>query len=110
MQQKIEYEYDEEEQMTFEKFDKTWYIHPLYRSWACTENGEILYCRKKVLRPKMTELGMVINVNFKGSFQLYLVQNFVFEVFNDLEELNSVVTHIDGDMTNNSINNLQLGP
>ena len=108
MQQKIEYEYDEEEQMTFEKVDTTWYIHPLYRSWAASEDGQILYLRKKILKPKMTDLGMVIYVSIGNGFELYLVQNFVFEVFNDIEEVSGLVTHIDGDMTNNSINNLEL--
>ena len=98
----------DEEKMTIEALDNTWYIHPLYSSWAASENGEILYCKKKVLKPKMTNEGLVIYVSSGHGFKLYLVHNFVWEVFNDIEHVRGIVKHIDGDISNNSINNLEL--
>ena len=91
----------------FEKFCKTWYTHPVLNSWACTENGDILYAQKKILKPKMTELGLVIYVCLSGEWQLYLVANLVYETFNNMEEA-GLVSHVDGDITNNNINNLEL--
>ena len=27
----------------FEKYDKTWYMHPLFKSYACTTDGNVIY-------------------------------------------------------------------
>ena len=93
---------------TFEMFNQTWFVHPLFKAWPCSEDGQILYLRKKILKPKMTDLGMVFYVNFSGSFELYLVQNFVYEALNDIEEIDSTVVHKNGDLSNNNIKNLEL--
>ena len=94
---------------TLEMFDNTWYIHPLYKGWASSESGDILYIsKKKILKPKMTDMGFVIYVSYKYEFVLKLVHEFVFEIFNDIEEVNGTIKHIDGNKANNSINNLEL--
>ena len=70
--------------------------------------GDILFLRKKLLSPKMTDLGKVFYVNFNGSFELYLVHDFVYESINGMEDHDGVIKHIDGDKKNNSITNLEL--
>ena len=92
----------------FEKFGRKWFPHQLFPAWACNIQGEILYNGKKVLKPKMTDLGLAFYVCLDGDWQLYLVQNFVCEVFDKVKEHSYVVRHTDGDMTNNNINNLEL--
>ena len=105
----IQYDYDYEENTTIQMLDNIWYIHPLYSSWAASENGEILYiAKRKVLMPKPTTEGLVIYVSSGHGFKLYLVHNFVREVFNDIEEVIGKVKHKDGNLANNSINNLEL--
>ena len=104
-----DFEYAEEENMTFEAFDTEWYIHPLYQGWASSESGDIIYISKrKILRPKMTPEGMVIYVSNGHGFKLYNVDKFVYEVFNDIEMVTAKIQHIDGDLTNNSVLNLKI--
>ena len=102
-----ENDYEVKNGNTFEMFGKKWFTHQLHTSWACTINGEILYAKKKILKPKMTDLGLSIYVCLSGEWQLYLVANLVYETFNNMEEA-GLVSHVDGDITNNNINNLEL--
>ena len=102
-----EYDYELKNQNSFDKLGKKWFPHPLYKDWAASLDGDILYAQKKILKPKMSDMGLVIYLCIDGNWQLYLVANFVFEVFNKIEELDGLVTHIDGDKTNNNINNLE---
>ena len=94
---------------TIEMLDDIWLIHPIYTNWAANESGQILYiAKRRILKPKMTNPGMVFYVSNGFGFKLYLVHNFVYEAFNDIEYFNGDIMHKDGDYTNNSILNLEL--
>ena len=87
---------------TIEMLDDIWLIHSLYPGWGANESSDILYiAKRKILKPKMTDSGMVFYVSNGHGFRLYQVDKFVFEVFNDIES-------VDGDITNNSFLNLKL--
>ena len=97
------------EMETIEMLDDIWLIHSLYPGWGANESGDILYiAKRKILKPKMTDSGMVFNVSNGHGFRLYQVDKFVFEVFNDIESVDGDIIHIDGDITNNSFLNLKL--
>ena len=93
---------------SFDMHGNKWFPHQLFKEIAAGMDGEILFHKRKILKPKMTDLGLVVYVCLKGEFQLYLVQNLVYEIFNDILEVPGMILHIDGDKTNNHINNLEL--
>ncbi len=77
------------------------------------ENGTIYRILKsnkiKELTQNQQEYGMVINIRFKDKIRNMLVQDAMAEAFN-LEKINSTdkVNHIDGDIYNNNIKNLEF--
>ena len=90
----------------FESFNQKWYTHPVLKSLACTENGEILHIRRRrILKPRMSKMGL--KVRLPGKIKSYLVPNFVYESYHNIPEV-PLVKHIDGDIYNTKINNLAL--
>ena len=89
-------------------FNDIWYIHPKYTGWAVNKSGDVLFiAKRKILKPKMTPEGMVVNVSSGHGFKLYPVQNLVYEAIYDIENLIGKIKHIDGNIANNSISNLE---
>ena len=43
----------------FVKYDKKWYIHPLLKSFASSEDGYIIYKNKKILEPKLKKMNCI---------------------------------------------------
>ena len=85
------------------------YIHPRYEDWASNENGDIIFIpQKKILKPKMTDTGMVINVASGYGYRFYNVDKFVYESIYDIEDAKGDIIHIDGDYSNNKIQNLAI--
>ena len=50
----------------------------------------------------MTNAGMVFYVSNGFGFKLYLVHNFVYEAFYDIDLVKGKIKHIDGNLTNNN--------
>ena len=99
----------DEENMIIEMLDDIWHIHTKYTGWAANESGDILYiAKRKILKPKLTNQGMVFYVSNGNGFKLYFVHDFVWEVLNDIERVTGKIKHIDGNLANNSMNNLEL--
>ena len=88
----------------FEKYDDIWYIHPLFKFYACSGNGHVIHKRTKILKPKLIKNELYIKISL---LRWYPLKNFVFECMHDIQEV-PLVEHIDGNILNNSIGNLAL--
>ena len=101
-----EKDYEEMIEDSFEMYGKKWFPHRAYDNIAASMDGNILINEKKILKPKMTDIGLVVYACFEGEFRLTLVKEIVFEIFNNLSQTEGMVLNIDGDETNNNISNL----
>ena len=107
-QMMTEKDYKEIIEDSFDMFGKKWFPHLAYNNIAASIDGNILINKKKILKPKMTDIGLVVYACFEGEFRLKLVKEIVFEIFNNLDDIEGMVSNIDGDETNNNISNLQI--
>ena len=97
------------EGVSFDLFDKKWFVHDLYNDYACTMNGEILLIfKRKVIKPVKSTMGLYFNCCYKGDFNLMTVHDFVFQTFNQIYDYNGLVIHEDNNKSNNHIDNLKL--
>lgn len=105
---KTEKDYEGIIEESFNMFGKKWFPHLAYNNISASIDGSILINNKKIAQPKMTELGFVVYACFDGEFRLKLVKEIIYEIFNNLEEIEGMVENIDGDETNNKITNLKI--
>ena len=88
----------------FEKYDKKWYIHPLFKSFASSEDGYIIYKNKKILKPRLKKNELYIRIN---KLKWYPIKRLVYECIHNIDEV-PLIKHVDGNKINNCIGNLQL--
>ena len=105
---KTEQDYEKIIDDSFEMLGRKWFLHLAYNNIAANIDGEILINNKKIAKPKMSDIGFVVYVCYNGEFELKLVKEIVYEIFNNLYEIDGIVINIDGDETNNNISNLQI--
>ena len=92
----------------FEKYDKTWYIHPLLKAYACSSDGYVIYKHNKILKTKLRKNELYIRISLgRGKLQWSLLKRLVYECIHNIPEV-PLVEHIDGNIMNNSISNLDL--
>ena len=85
--------------------NEIWYKHPKFKKYACSRRGEVLY-KYEIVKPILinNELCIIITL-FR--FKIYLLKRLVYESYNDIEECPFIMNK-DGDIMNNSIDNLEL--
>ena len=95
--------------VSFDLFNKKWFVHYFYDDYACTMNGEILLIfKRKVIKPDEATMGLYFNCCYKGDFNLMSVHDFVYQTFNKIRNYNGLVIHKNNNKLNNHIDNLKL--
>ena len=95
--------------VSFDLYDKKWFVHNLYDDFACSMRGEILLIyKRKIIKPVLATDGLYFNCCYKGEFNLMTVHDFKYQTFNQIYKYDGLVLHKDGDKTNNHIDNLKL--
>ena len=92
-------------------FNKTkFYSHPIYDSYYASKKGEIYSSKSnKILKLGTHTNGYLFFIIFnKTKTKNYLVHRYVFECLCGSIPKDKVVVHIDNNMKNNRIDNLQL--
>ena len=92
-------------------FNKTkFYSHPIYDSYYARKKGEIYSSKSnKILKLGTHTHGYLFFIIFnKTKTKNYLVHRYVFECLCGSIPKDKVVVHIDNNMKNNRIDNLQL--
>ena len=90
----------------FELNEKKWYQHPVFKKYACSKNGDVIYKKKKILKPIFikNELQIIFSLI---KLKFYPLKRLVYEAVNDIDEA-PFLMHLDGNAKNNCINNLDL--
>ena len=95
--------------VSFDLFDKKWFVHEIYSDYACTIHGEILLIFKRsIIKPVELTMGLYFNCCYMGEFNLMTVHDFVYQTFEKKYDYNGLVTHKDNNKLNNHIDNLKL--
>ena len=92
--------------------DIKFYIHPIYKDYAATENGEVYSLKNGKIRlikqRENTDKYLRFNIYFNKKMIVYPSHRFVFECLNNrLIEENKTIDHINKDKKDNRISNLR---
>ena len=88
---------------------KKFFIHPLYKKYAASEDGVIIHVKLgKPRKGNLKHLYIGIYINQEKKVKSYSSHRFVFECFSGLIEKNKQINHINFIRTDNRLKNLEV--
>ena len=98
--------------MNSNKFEVTYFKHPIYHDYACDSDGNIYSFKKNELKLMSQQIDrdgyFEIKVYRDGERRNYMVHRFIYECrHNKILNKNTEIDHIDRNPKNNNINNLR---